>query len=100
MKSYQDQIDEIMDWFNFEKVHETMVAVDWRWYRNHNLATPTVQELRQEARKLLKAVSDRKMVAFAACGGLQATRSSEGTLKLQFVVTEWDSEKEEEINGF
>ena len=31
MATEQEMIDEVMDCFEFEKVHKTMIALEWKW---------------------------------------------------------------------
>ena len=48
----RDIIDEVMDGFDFEKVHQMMTAVNWRWHGEE--FTPSVSELRAVARRQLR----------------------------------------------
>ena len=86
----QEQIDEIMDCFDFEKVAKAMKALDWSWGFSDN-ASPSVPELRQRARELLRSAVDRK--AIMATGGFVASYKSwdDGdSLELVFQVDSWD----------
>ena len=49
----QDAIDNIMDYFKFEQVRKVMEVLNWEWAASDE-GIPTVPELRQEARRLLK----------------------------------------------
>ena len=49
----EQQADAIMDRFNFEKVHEHMVATNHQWFVGDGMVIPTVSQLRMEARVLL-----------------------------------------------
>lgn len=91
---WQDDIDSILDEFNFEKVHQTMQALDWHWIGNPDI--PTIGELRREARKRLKeAIESYKKHPEQGgrfnCGGFEATAYPDGYLRLAFVVSEWVS---------
>jgi hypothetical protein len=48
-----NQLDEIMDTFDFDQVGKMMSATDWIWARSEN-GVPDQRELRQEARRLMK----------------------------------------------
>ena len=48
-----NQLDEIMDSFDFDQVQKMMSATDWIWARSEN-GVPDQRELRQEARRLMK----------------------------------------------
>lgn len=79
-------INEIMYSFNFEKVHECMVVVDWKWGITE--AVPTVDELEAMAQRLLIDAlnSDRKYTVIE-CGGFRAVKDEDG-LGLSFVLEE------------
>ena len=51
-EAIQEQIDEIMDTFDFDKVHDVMKFLDWRWQRAEE--PPDIYEIKQEARERLK----------------------------------------------
>jgi len=95
----QDQIDEIMDWFEFEKVHEAMVATQWKWYDGDNeFGVPTLQQLKKKARSLLRTVAEAKEPDYiSATGGFYARKETfEGKpyLRLSFEVANWEYEGE------
>ena len=48
-----NQMDEIMDSFDFRKVSKMMEAVDWKWATTEG-DVPDEYELRKEARRLIK----------------------------------------------
>lgn len=79
----EDQINEIMDWFNFGKVHETMVALDWKWVNE----TPSEGEIRKKARELLQQLVKTKCISVGT-GGLEAYQF-DGGLGLRFIVSDW-----------
>lgn len=84
---YPEQIDEIMDYFDFRRVHETMKALNWTW-ADTAPDVPEEYQLRQVARQLLRRVSERKFPGLVATGGFVAKREA-GRLSLEFVVSEW-----------
>lgn len=51
-------IEEIMSEFEFEKVHAFMVINEETFYKDGNYYTPTVEDLREIARKLLEDAFD------------------------------------------
>lgn len=87
--TYEEQIDEIMDWFDFNRVAQTMKALDWRWF---DVGVPDEPELRKKARSLLKEVA--KNGGYLQTAGFHA-QNNEGRLKIMFVVSEWRVEGEE-----
>lgn len=54
----RENIDDILDHFNFDKVHKAMQALDWKWVAEDGFAIPEVYQLRKEARRLMEMVSD------------------------------------------
>lgn len=88
---YQDAIDDIIDNFDFEKVHKTMKALKWEWTAEGGV--PEIPSIKKQARKLLKAAFENK--SYNATGGFEVSYSSDENgeyVRLMFVVAEWDVE--------
>ena len=82
-------LDNIMDWFDFEKVHKTMRSLRWEWLGTVEGIT-CLGEIRERARELLTNSIEQE--TSVGSGGFQVTYIPiEGFLKLEFVVSEWDS---------
>ena len=106
-KSY-DMVNEVLAHFNFEKVHKTMTALNWKWF--DKAAVPTIAELKESAEQRLydaiKQVIDPKNTEhhdigwISASGGFKAMawKNEDGTLariQLEFIVADWDAEDDE-----
>ena len=94
IKEAQDNIDYIMDNFDFGRVIKTMEALDWRWTSTDGV--PDEYEARTFARKLLKQaaariVSKEENHCYISCGGFVARKYYDGGLELEFVLTSWGS---------
>jgi hypothetical protein len=98
-----DEIDYILDTFNFERVHVAMLALDWKW--RDPLAVPTIARLKQRAKFLLDSAYKEQITIVT--GGLQAVYhppikdsdlliDSGPILSLSFVLTETNSEDYED----
>jgi len=85
-------IDEILDEFDFEKVHKVMVALDWKWYGTPGV--PSIGDLRRNARELLNAVVKNGDHCHGN-GGFYAYMEN-GLLGLRFEVANWEVEVEVE----
>jgi len=50
-----DEIDYILETFNFERVHVAMLALDWKWSKQNiqPSAVPTIERLKLTAKHLL-----------------------------------------------
>lgn len=84
---WQEMQDEIMDNFDFEKVHTVMTALDWRWCSTNGV--PEKSDLRRSARKMLR---DCVELNRGGTGGFKVSIDREnGILTLLFVVEEWDA---------
>lgn len=90
----QKMVDEVMDWFDWERVHKVMEFLDWKW----GLAgeVPSIQELRSKAREHMYIVIDaNKPQYMITSGGLKATafrdeKSGKLTgVHLEFVLADW-----------
>jgi len=96
-KSYwEGRIEEIMKDFDFNRVLETMKALNWSWCMNGGKSgIPNITQLREEARKQLKEAV--RCGEWVACGGFQVMIKPEnGYLALLFIVEEAESWKEDE----
>ena len=85
----QKLVNEIMDWFDFEKVHRTMKFLRWKWDSSEE-GIPCIGEIRESSRRLLtQAVLNNTNTS---SGGLVVTyEPNENYLRLQFVISEWES---------
>ena len=88
----RDIIDDILDNFDFEKVHETMSLLGWCWNREE-YGVPSIIALRKEARKLMNSCLGHKEF-YTSCGGLHVQKETIDDIpfyRLMFVVTEGDN---------
>lgn len=90
--SLQEQIDNILDNFDFERVKETMDKLDWYWGDEDNRMIPEIRDLRIEARRLLNSVKNENSGYQSSCGGFTAEKIAENGLELRFEVST--------LNGF
>ena len=89
-------IDKILENFDFDKVHQYMVSVDWKWFSVDRV--PTVYDLIKESKRLLKEVCKRDAVSIST-GGLFVERYCENgetfSLELSFRIDSFYLEKDE-----
>ena len=95
-------IQNILDNFDFEKCHQTMKFLNWKWgFEN---MVPTVNMLRTSAVERLRDAMDYakkakcpKSTYFSSSGGFKGNAwinrygQIEG-IRLEFVLTDWDSD--------
>lgn len=95
------RIIDLVNGFNFDRVHKIMIATDWKWARPDGLRTPTIDEMRDHCVNLL-INADREKTTISS-GGFEAIYKMELTedpenpriamgrkvFKLQFIVA-WD----------
>jgi len=92
-----DEIDDIMDNFDFDKVHETMTLLGWRWWirETDSIDIPDIPRLRTRARGLMKEAMASSLSSYRiAIGGFQVDKTTEEGktyLSLSFVLTSWDN---------
>ena len=71
MDDRQAMIDELIECFNFERVHIAMKALDWQWCttKGNGHAVPDIADIKAMARHLL-----RESIKSGVCasGGLEA----------------------------
>jgi len=94
----QEAIDNIMDYFHFEKVQRVMKFLNWTWAFAEE-GVPTEPELRQQVRRLLKESFEGKQSM--AIGGFhvryKSYESGEETIELFFSVDHWDETIEKDL---
>lgn len=84
MTNYQDQIDLIMDTFDFEKVKQTMNALDWEWASpDGSSSVPDIYTIKRTARDYLKQAANSG--EGFSCGGFKV-EIRDGCLDLYFIV--------------
>lgn len=103
-KSKQEQIDEIMDNFDFNKVAKVMDFLDWKWYKGGS-RVPEESEIRKESRMNLSKAFDyaqgqgRKYIMCS--GGFVHSYDPQHTeLQLSFEIDNWVSYPVEESEPF
>jgi hypothetical protein len=71
-EAIQEQIDDIMDTFDFDAIHAWMVHSNWVWGGlDGRVRVPDIYEIRTEARNRLKQAAKS---GFSCTGGFTATR--------------------------
>ena len=105
-RRHQQMMFDILNNFDFQKVHDTMKCLNWTWYPK---GIPTVDNIIFGAREkiesvikvcLLEAKPDEEY--FVSSGGLKATaiKNEYGQitfLQLEFVLTSWEINDPHEI---
>lgn len=88
-------MDQVIDAFNFERVHLAMTALDWQWGKTHDNGTevPGIPRLKAMARHLLTEATKEEAVC---SGGLTAKyyhseHKDQSYYTLQFILCETDS---------
>lgn len=92
MKTLEEHIDDVMDWFDFEKVHLVMTALDWTWASSYDV--PDVPALRKEVRRLMRSLWESNN-EFISSGGFTVRLCREenwARFSVSFQVADWDSE--------
>ena len=95
VENYDVKIKHIIDSFNFEKVQDAMIALDWKWHHmgdpiDSTPRVPTIKRMKETAHHLLFKVATEKERNWAT-GGFHARRYVCGDLLLSFVVAEYAS---------
>jgi hypothetical protein len=93
----QEQINEIIKYFDWDRTHEAMEALNWTWAFSDGI--PAIGELVVEATRQLSDAWDKRrangLPEFRiASGGFEAKCclcDGKSCLELKFVLTEWDT---------
>ena len=93
-KDENEIIEDILDEFDFDKVHKVMEFLNWGWTDGGRpLEVPTVGQLRKRARYLMKSCIGKENT-YTATGGLWVRKETYDALpyyQLQFVISSWDN---------
>jgi hypothetical protein len=91
----EEHIDEVMRCFDFERVHEIMKFLNWKWFSPRRCSNdscreeiPSIQRLREQALELLHEAVEYRIVG---TGGFVA-ESFGDYLQLRFEAIETSSE--------
>ena len=88
-------VNEVMDLFDYERVHKVMEFLDWKWAGKD---IPEIYDLRVKSRKLLEEAANKVIEGeeyyFVATGGFKAEawKNDEGKLELRLNFTLEESE--------
>ena len=102
-------IDDIMEEFDFDKVQRVMNCLGWTWVST-GMMLPSISELKKVARTLLLTAAKLRLDeykdehweqgiingtgGFVATAFCNETKTEIESLKLEFVVEEWHSNKD------
>ena len=95
IRSKQEHIDNIMDYFDFRKVADTMQFLNWKWAYS-DTGIPEEPELRKTARNTLSTVYDYgsqqgRKYTMATGGFVYSYDPAHSELTLTFELTGWSS---------
>jgi len=85
IKDKEQQIEHIIDNFDFSKVRRTMKNEYWEWAE---VDVPSLIHIIEEATRLLNDVKNNSILA---TGGFKAS-CRDGIYQLEFILAEYDSE--------
>ena len=88
-----ERIENILDFFEFERVKRVMEALDWHWSGAAD-GVPSIAEMRKCARRLLEDLEKYPDYDNIATGGFVASRITPEIYKLSFIV---ESVREDEV---
>ncbi|MGA2478004.1 MAG: hypothetical protein ABSG63_04555 [Spirochaetia bacterium] len=93
---FEQQVQEILASFDFDRVHSVMEFLHWTWANLDR--TPTKRELVAEAGRLLRELDGKPGVH--GSGGLRASYKDDGALSLKFILNEsWSYDNEDSSPG-
>lgn len=87
MKTVHEQIMEVMDGFDFRKIHESMTKLNWTWACSDGGRIPTIEELKFTAYSLMFKVMTTSGMTRISTGGFVARKDGDD-LTLYFRIDE------------
>lgn len=101
MKTLEQHIEEVMDYFDFEKVHAYMESVNWVWSAEGGIPSKAAlrKNVREQMRKLYNISKKDPRNSVCCCsGGFKITycwgKDKEGLwdrFDIDFVLTDWST---------
>jgi len=89
---WQESLDEVMDWFDFNKISRVMQLLNWQWFGE---GVPNESDIRRAVRRSLTKLieSDNKM---SATGGFEYRlwRDTKD-ISVKFVAADWETSRGE-----
>lgn len=92
----QTRIDEVIDWFDFNKVYSVMTTLKWGWGTDN--IVPEIQDLRKHVRSAMKYTFDEvirgKEISAYVTGGfnIQCIKDDVIYFKVTFELAEWTTD--------
>jgi hypothetical protein len=87
----QEHIDNVMDWFDFDRVHSVMTHLNWYWASTNGV--PEKAELRAYVRKHMTYVYNQthsKEGGYFCSGGFEIEYyREEDCFNVQFILSSW-----------
>lgn len=87
------KIKKILKHFDFEQVHDVMEHLNWGW-KDTDGKVPSIDQLKDLAKKLLNEVAEKDKFYTISTGGLKALRYENGSMGLEFILTDWMVEED------
>lgn len=87
------KIKKILKNFDFDRVHDVMEHLNWGW-KDTDGKVPSIDQLKELAKKLLNEVSEKDEFYNISTGGFRAFKYENGSLELEFVLTDWMVEED------
>jgi len=87
------KIKKILKHFDFDQVHDVMEHLNWGW-KDTDGKVPNIDQLKGLAEKLLNEVSEKDEFNTISTGGFRAFKYENGSLELEFVLTDWMIEED------
>ena len=90
----EEKIDEVLEEFDFDKVHEVMNFLKWKWVDNNDsMSIPSHYRIIEEAKSLLYSCKKEKdNIVTIATGGFMAHKdkdeNGESYYSLSFIICE------------
>lgn len=93
-------LDEVMDYFDFERVHEVMTYLDWAWGGKKVTLQDIRQTVRGNLRRLKSSLNEHLSIPgnedceyyFLESGGFKYKVFTNGDITIDFVVAGWHTD--------
>lgn len=89
LKLCKANIDEVMDNFNFQRVHEVMKFLNWTWA--FDPVPPSVDQIKEFLLNYLESAAQEDGAYEVSCGGFIVRKTADNNFDVAFSISSWET---------
>jgi hypothetical protein len=89
-ETLESKFDWVLDGFDFEKVHNVMTFLGWKWFTLDGVKVPSINQMKESCRELFEEVASGETDNMAS-GGFSVRKYGDNIV-LEFILADETSE--------